>query len=257
MPQHEGHRERLKRRFIAEGLEHFEPHNVLELMLFYSIPRKDTNPIAHRLLEHFGSLVAVFNASPEELVQVEGITMNSAVHLHMISQVARRYFSEALEAPPEDALIEQKMCHFGKKLIASCAGLSEEHLYVICLNNGMRELCFECVARGVPNRVMIPTRDVVALAMKHHASAIILAHNHPGGIAIPSSEDVAATHQLKKVLTPLSIELLDHFVVAGNDYVSMAQSGQLAEGYRFTSENSSGRFHTDLPQGGLRIEEYE
>lgn len=236
MGEHDGHRERLKRRFITEGLGNFEAHNVLELLLFYSVPRKDTNSIAHRLIEQFGSLVGVLNASPEELTQVEGITMSSAVHLHLIAEVARRYYTEALAAPPAEADCGDKMLHYGRKLVASCAGLTEEHFFVICLDNSMRELCFEQIGNsGSPTAVPLATRKVAELAMKYHAPAIIIAHNHPNGLAIPSREDIGATLSLKKTLSALDIRLLDHFIIAGDDFVSMAQSGYFSESYLYRS----------------------
>lgn len=236
MGEHDGHRERLKRRFITEGLEHFEAHNVLELLLFYSVPRKDTNAIAHRLIEQFGSLVGVLNASPEEMAQVEGVTMSSAVHLHLIAEVARRYYTEALAAPLTKAETGDKMLYYGRKLVASCAGLTEENFFVICLDNSMRELSFERIGNnGSPTAVPLATRRVAELALKYHAPAIIIAHNHPNGLAIPSREDISATLALKKTLAALDIRLLDHFVVAGDDYVSMAQSGFFSENFLFRS----------------------
>ena len=234
--EHIGHRERLKNRFLAEGLEHFEPHNILELLLFYSIPRKDTNELAHKLLGHFGTLVGVLNATPEELQRVEGITQNTAVHLHLIASLARRYHTEALSAPPADAAKPDVMQYLGQKLVASCAGLTEENLYVICLDNSLRELCFERISSGNPDGIQLLTRQIVELAIKFHAPSLIIAHNHPGGIAIPSRADVTSTLSLKKSLAAISINLVDHLIIAGNDYVSMAQSGFFSPDFRFTGE---------------------
>lgn len=242
---HEGHRERLKNRFLAEGLEHFEPHTVLELLLFYSVPRKDTNELAHSLLGHFGTLVGVLNASPEELMQVEGITLSSATHLHLIAALARRYYSETLATPPPDAERPDKMRHLGEKLIAKCAGLTEENLFVICLDNSLRELCFECISTGTPDSIQMLTRQIVELAIKFHAPSVVIAHNHPGGIAIPSRADVSSTLALKKSLSAISITLLDHFVVAGDDYVSMAQSGYFSSSFSFPGESRLGSNDAD------------
>ena len=101
--EHSGHRDRLRERYLTEGLDNFPPHNVLELLLFYSVPRRDTNVLAHRLIEQFGSLVGVLNAAPEQLAQVEGIGMNAALHLHLVADIARRYYAEAISPPPNDA----------------------------------------------------------------------------------------------------------------------------------------------------------
>lgn len=252
--EHEGHRDRLKNRFLAEGLEHFEPHNILELLLFYTVPRKDTNLLAHTLLNHFGSLVGVLNATPQELMQVEGITMNSAVHLHLIADLARRYYSEALAAPPAEAEKQDKMRYLGQKLIASCAGMTEENLFVVCLDNGLRELCFERLSSGTPDSIQLVTRQIVELAIKYHAPSVIIAHNHPGGIAIPSRNDVASTLSLRKALSAISITLLDHFIIAGDDYVSMAQSGFFSSNFSFNGEN---RLASGEAGDSIMIEEKE
>ena len=107
--EHSGHRDRLRERYLSEGLDSFAPHNVLELLLFYSVPRRDTNVLAHRLIEQFGSLVGVLNAGPEQLAQVEGIGMNAAVHRHHVADIARRYYAAALAPPPTEARREEWM----------------------------------------------------------------------------------------------------------------------------------------------------
>ena len=134
--EHSGHRDRLRERYLSEGLDSFAPHNVLELLLFYSVPRRDTNVLAHRLIEQFGSLVGVLNAGPEQLAQVEGIGMNAAVHLHLVADIARRYYAEAIAPPPNDARREDLMRYYGQRLVAACNGLPEETLYLVCLEIG-------------------------------------------------------------------------------------------------------------------------
>ena len=121
--EHSGHRDRLREQYLTEGLDNFPPHNVLELLLFYSVPRRDTNVLAHRLIEQFGSLVGVLNAAPEQLAQVEGIGMNAALHLHLVADIARRYYAEAISPPPNDAERSDLMRYYGKKLVAACNGL--------------------------------------------------------------------------------------------------------------------------------------
>ena len=138
--EHSGHRDRLRERYLSEGLDSFAPHNVLELLLFYSVPRRDTNVLAHRLIEQFGSLVGVLNAGPEQLAQVEGIGMNAAVHLHLVADIARRYYAEAIAPPPNDARREDLMRYYGQRLVAACNGLPEETLYLVCLDNNLREI---------------------------------------------------------------------------------------------------------------------
>lgn len=223
--EHSGHRDRLRERYLSEGLDSFAPHNVLELLLFYSVPRRDTNVLVHRLIEQFGSLVGVLNAGPEQLAQVEGIGMNAAVHLHLVADIARRYYAEAIAPPPNDARREDLMRYYGQRLVAACNGLPEETLYLVCLDNNLREISTDRISTGAPNAVQLPGRRIAEVALRHHAPSILLAHNHPRGIAIPSREDVAATLSLRDALRAISVELIDHFVIAGSDYVSMAQSG--------------------------------
>ena len=198
---------------------------MLELLLFYSVPRRDTNVLAHRLIEQFGSLVGVLNAAPEQLAQVEGIGMNAAVHLHLVADIARRYYAEAITPLPNDAQREDLMRYYGKKLVAACNGLPEETLYLVCLDNNLREISTDRISTGAPNAVQLPGRKIAEVALRHHAPSILLAHNHPRGLAIPSREDIAATLSLRDALRAISVDLIDHFIIAGSDYVSMAQSG--------------------------------
>ena len=223
--EHSGHRNRLRERYLSEVLDGFRPHNVLELLLFYSVPRRDTNVLAHRLIEQFGSLVGVLNAAPEQLAQVEGIGMNAAVHLHLVADIARRYYAEAITPLPNDAQREDLMRYYGKKLVAACNGLPEETLYLVCLDNNLREISTDRISTGAPNAVQLPGRKIAEVALRHHAPSILLAHNHPRGLAIPSREDIAATLSLRDALRAISVDLIDHFIIAGSDYVSMAQSG--------------------------------
>ncbi len=223
--EHSGHRDRLRERYLSEGLDCFTPLHVLEVLLLYSVPRRDTNVLAHRLIEQFGSLVGVLNAAPEQLAQVEGIGMNAAVHLHLVADIARRYYAEAITPLPNDAQREDLMRYYGKKLVAACNGLPEETLYLVCLDNNLREISTDRISTGAPNAVQLPGRKIAEVALRHHAPSILLAHNHPRGLAIPSREDIAATLSLRDALRAISVDLIDHFIIAGSDYVSMAQSG--------------------------------
>ena len=237
--EHSGHRDRLRERYLTEGLDNFPPHNVLELLLFYSVPRRDTNVLAHRLIEQLG----VLNAAPEQLAQVEGIGMNAALHLHLVADIARRYYAEAISPPPNDAERSDLMRYYGKKLVAACNGLPEETLYLVCLDNNLREICTDRISTGAPNAIQLPGRRIAELALRHHAPSILLAHNHPRGIAIPSREDISATLSLRDALRTISIDLIDHFIIAGNDYVSMAQSG-------FFSSSARQAFALRSPEDG-------
>ncbi|HPD87916.1 MAG TPA: DNA repair protein RadC [Oscillospiraceae bacterium] len=219
--EHEGHRQRLRSRYRSEGLDGFEPHQVLELMLFYSNPRADTNPIAHRLLERFGSLDAVLDASVEELLEVKGVGENTAVMLNLVPQIARRY----LEAKNATDNLVGGLSDLGKYLLPRFVGRKNELLLIVSIDNKGRILSCDRLAEGEIGRVNVTKRTVIETVLRTKASRAVLAHNHPQGYAVPSQEDIDLTLQLRKSLREVGVELVDHIIVANDDYVSMAASG--------------------------------
>lgn len=221
MPIHAGHRQRLKDRFLKEGLDNFEELYVLELLLYYSIPRVDTNPIAHALLEHFGSLTAVFEASPAELQKVPGVGKEVATFLTLIPQVGRYY--QIKRAEPGDILRTIEQC--GRYLVPYFYGRENETVFLLCLDAKCKVLGCKLVGEGSVNSASIPIRRVVEIALNTNATTVILAHNHPSGLAIPSDDDVQTTLRVARAMDAVEITLADHIVVADDDFVSMAQSG--------------------------------
>ena len=221
MPIHDGHRQRLKERFLTEGLDHFDELYVLELLLFYCIPRKDTNPIAHRLLDHFGSLTAVFDATVEELQKVPGISKNTATFLTLIPQISRYY--QIKHAEPGNILHTIEQC--GRYLVPYFYGRENETVFLLCLDAKCKVLGCKMVGEGSVNSANIPIRRVVEIALNANATTVILAHNHPSGLALPSADDIQTTLRVAKAMNAVEITLADHIVVADNDFVSMAQSG--------------------------------
>lgn len=218
---HEGHRKRMKERFIKSGLDDFAPHNILELLLFYSIPRGDTNPVAHRLIDTFGSLSGVFDATPEELAKVDGVGENSAILISMIPQIARKY----LEDKADTANIVGGCSDIGAFLLPKFVGRTNEALMMVSIDNKNKIISCSVVAEGTVDSAKVSRRKIMEEAMKVKATRVILAHNHPCGVAVPSSEDVVMTKEIGRLFAQVGIELVDHIIVANDDYASMAASG--------------------------------
>lgn len=220
----EGHRDRLRQRFLRHGLESFDDHNILELLLFYAIPRQDTNALAHRLIRHFGSLAAVFEAPPEELKAVPGIGDSAAALIHLVPAAARRY----LMAKNEPGIILATSEAVGRYFLPRFLDCRGEAVYMASLDAKLKVIDCRCLGgSGSTVSVRFDVRTVVQTALLHNASAVVLAHNHTSGIALPSSEDETATLQVQEALALVGITLVDHIVVAGDDFVSMSDNGLL------------------------------
>jgi DNA repair protein RadC len=223
---HCGHRERLKKRFLEEGLDAFDDHQVLELLLFYAIPRGDTNPTAHRLIKNFGSLSAALEADPKDIASVEGIGVHAAVFLSMIPQVTRRYFHDRVLSDRPKLTTSEAVVEY---LIPLMVGRLEEVFYVLCLDTQCRVIYPAVVSEGTVKEAAVYPRRVVVEAIRHQAASVILAHNHPAGRANPSQQDHQLTRLLVQALGPLDIKVLDHIIVAGDQAFSFAREGILPE----------------------------
>lgn len=222
MSIHDGHRQRLKERFQKSGLDNFEEHQVLELLLFYCIPRQDTNPIAHALLNRFGSLSAVLDAPVEELEKVPGIGSSAANFLTLMTALWRYYLvNKSMQT--ETILSSIDKC--GDYLVPFFSGRRNETVFLLCLDAKCKVLCCREVGEGSVNSAAVPIRKLVEIAMASNASSVVLAHNHPSGLAIPSGEDVNTTRRVATALDAVEIALVDHIIVADHEFVSLAQSG--------------------------------
>lgn len=206
---------------MKSGLDDFAPHNVLEFLLFYSIPRGDTNPIAHRLIDAFGSLSGVFDATPEELMKVSGVGESTAILISMIPQMARKYLEDKADA----VNVVGGCGDIGAYLLPKFVGRTNEALMMVSIDNKNKVISCSVVAEGTVDSAKVSRRKVMEEAMKVKATRIILAHNHPRGVAVPSAEDVAMTREIGRLFAQVGIELVDHIIIADDDYVSMAASG--------------------------------
>lgn len=213
----------MKKRFLANGERAFDDYQLLELLLFYSVPQVDTNPIAHRLLERFHSLSAVMEALVEELMTVDGVGEHTAVLIQLLPQFARRYHQDRVKM---DSAVN-RMEDAGTLLAPYFYGAKREMVYLLSLDARGRVLGCDLLGEGSANFCTLDIRLVTETALRRRARSVLLAHCHVSGLAVPSPEDRIATLQCMDVLDKLQIELLDHLVFADGDYVSMAQSGLL------------------------------
>lgn len=217
---HDGHREKVRARFLTAGLDAFADHEALELLLYYAIPRRDTNPIAHSLMERYGSLSAVLEAPVEDLRKVEGVGESAAILLRLVPQLSRR----ARLADVQETVLNSTE-RAGTYLLELFSGLSREVLYQLCLDQKGKLMACKRLSEGSANSTDLNIRLLVENAILTSASAVILSHNHPSGIALPSRDDINTTEQARTALETIGVKLADHIIVADGDFVSMADSG--------------------------------
>lgn len=220
---HDGHREKMRQRFLSGGLESFADHEALELLLYYAIARRDVNPIAHALMERYGSLSAVLAAPVEDLQSVEGIGEHAAVLLKLVPQLARK--ARLAEAQQDLALTT--VSRVGSYLLERFEGECREVLYQLCLDRKGKLLACKQMQQGGVGDAELDVRSLMENAILTRASGVILSHNHPSGIALPSAEDIAATKRVQEALATIGVTLVDHIIVADGDFVSMDRSGYL------------------------------
>lgn len=224
MNVHKGHRDRLRERFIKSGLHSFEDHTALELLLFYAVPQKDTNVLAHTLLEHFGSFAAVMDASLDELCQIKGVGKTSAVLIKLVPEMCAYYLED--RAKPGTILDSTEKA--GNFFLPKFFGKTVEEVYIVSLDDKRKIIRHIRLSEdGIVNAVKISVKRIVTEAVKSNATGIIIAHNHPSGIALPSFSDKHLTHQIQQALRMINVQLVDHIIIADNDFVSMADSGYL------------------------------
>ena len=221
MSVHDGHRERMRARFLEGGLSGFADHEVLELLLFYAIPQGNVNPLAHNLLERFGNLSGVFSASVDALTQVKGVGERTAVLLRLLPLTAHRLRLEMME---REVILNTRE-NVGDYLKELFSQERSEAVYEICLDAKGKLLACRRLGEGSSSAVNLDVRKVVENAILSSASSVILAHNHPSGVALPSKADRFATEQVRLALESIQVRLEDHIIVADRDFVSFSQSG--------------------------------
>lgn len=220
-----GHRSRVKEEFLDHGLSGWPDHRVLELLLFYAIPQGDVNPLAHRLVDHFGSLAGVFHATYEQLLEVNGVGPNTAVLLQLIPAAAARYLAAS-------ASFEGQIMHIWQLrelLLPMFFGARNELAYLVCMDSKNKVMACRKLGEGIADAVHITVRKVLETALACNATRVVLAHNHVSGVAFWSEADLATTEKLKSVLREANIQLVDHLIFANDDMISMAESRLLGD----------------------------
>lgn len=213
---HNGHRERLKKRFLTSP-DSFEDHEILELILFYSIPRKNTNETAHALLERFNSIKGVLDASIENLMTVDNVGMNTAIYIRSLAKLLSRYEYEYVNNT-RDRLLKSpaSLTVFLKSLFI---GTENETSYILLFDNAKKLVSCEKIGEGFSMEHTLSLRKIASCALSSNASCAILVHNHPNGRAFPSGDDLHATNRIKIMLDSLGVVLMEHFIIAQDDCV--------------------------------------
>ena len=217
---HTGHRGRVKEEFLTRGIEGWPDHRVLELILFYAIPQGDVNPLAHELVDRFGSLSGALDALPEELMKVKGMGEHSAAMLKLFPAVMGRY----LEGRTEPGQIVHTVEEAGHVLAPYLYGSRNEMVYVLCLDAKEKLLGVRKISEGNNSSSDVTIRRVAEECLALRASFCYLAHNHVSGIALPSPEDMNTTNVVRIALEPLGVRLVDHLVFVDGDLVSIRES---------------------------------
>lgn len=222
-PVHSDHRSRMRARVEAYGLESLAEHEALEYVLFFCIPRQDTNPIAHALLDRFGSFADVLEASEKELLTVPGVGPVTARFLHTLTQIDRYYLTSRSRIRRRLAGTED----VANYLMPLFRGAKQEKLLMLALDDRRRLLRTVWLEEGTASGVDLSVRRIASEAVSAGASCVILAHNHPDEVALPSREDLLSTSEIVRALNLLQISLLDHIIIAGDEYLSMKDTGRM------------------------------
>ena len=209
---HDGHRERMRQRFKKEGFDSFESHEVLEMLLYYCIPRGNTNEIAHQLIARYKTISRVLQTSPKELQTFEGIGENAAFFLSLLNE-AIRYINVEESTIDQVLYTKEDYC---KYLVHLFDGMNNEAVYLLCLDAKRMVLGYHQVSEGSVVSTNLPIRKIVDIAITSHAASVILAHNHPEGACEPSGSDIDSTRAVCVMFRKLGFILADHIIVGAD-----------------------------------------
>ncbi|NLN59294.1 MAG: DNA repair protein RadC [Deltaproteobacteria bacterium] len=222
-PHYHGHRQRLKGKYLSTAPGTLQDYEILELLLSYSIPRKDVKPLAKALLLRFSSLKGIMDAPGEELMEVPGIGSHTAVLIRLVRELGTRYLKEKVREKTQISCTTEliQFCN------AALGGLKDERFCVIYLNAQNRMIDMDVIEEGIVNQAIVYPRKVLESALKRKASAIILVHNHPSGQVKPSDADIRLTHTIREAAKALDILVHDHLIVGENRFFSFREEGMI------------------------------
>ncbi len=233
---HENHRDRMRERILAEGVTNLQEHEVLEYLLYPYIPRKDTNPIAHELINKFGSLSSVLDSTPQMLVQVPNMTQKAAEFLVSLPGVFKKY-NLSKYGPKPNLSTYSRVKEYCKTLLSD---LNSEAVYMLAVDNKGSLIEKSEIGQGGISDCRIATRKMVMMCHNLSAPNIYITHNHPSGTALPSVKDMEFTKWAAASLEMMGVRLVDHIIVARENVYSFAQNGKLDDFrdkyYQFMSE---------------------
>ena len=233
---HGGHRARLRKRFCRDPRS-FEDHELWELILFYAIPQKDTNVLAHALLQRFGSLNGVFNASPEQLKTVVGMGETSSQMFPAMMEAFRRYLKNLADRNPFSGYDASAI---GSRYLSSFFGLRDECVIAIALNQNYAVKGDMVIGQGSYASSQINTPQLARFISEMSPCRIVIAHNHPSGLALPSEADYVTTARLRDFVFECGSALVDHLIFDGHgDFVSLGNSGSIDGENRYYYKVSS------------------
>lgn len=221
-PLHAGHRERMYESFRRAGLDGFSDYQALELLLTFAIVRRDTNELAHRLLEQFGSFHAVLNAPQESLASVPGMTQRAALLISLLPQLWQRYETDAA-IREDDVYPNSAAC--AERLRGCFRGVRREQAWLMCLDAKCKLLDLRRLSEGSVNATSLPIRRIIEIALAVNATSVVIAHNHTSGIYFPSRSDLELTMQLRQTLASLDLLLADHLIFSGSQFYSLCSNG--------------------------------
>ena len=220
---HQGRRKRVKQKYVQHGADSFSDHEILELLLYYCYPRQDTNPIAHKMINKFDGLNNLVDADVKQIMNECGVTENVAILVSLVPKIAKRYMENLWQEKP----VLDNTGILGEYAKTLFIGKKYECFYVICLNSQYALQGATLVHEGTIDSVAVYPRNLIEVCLRYNASYVVLAHNHPSGELTASKEDLQVTREIITALKVIDIKVVDHIIVAGNDYFSFSKSNLL------------------------------